>query len=234
MIRSSNLSLEFVRKFGIELSPIRLHPHPPTRGTHETRSRALTRGRHARTHASWERRSCVPSILLAPRRKLGERARRRTNGQEGGEGGAGRGRNATNFRAARRVYHCPRIPAELRVHGNKGKCASPIGSDRSIETVNPIYVAVISIILCLRSYYHFPPLPMKFRPLSSIDNDNDENTLVGSRRSRKKKKQGDEISYVRTYFSQFWRIFANCQLVERYLALDKFECELSKRVFRDL
>lgn len=157
MIRSSNLSLEFVRKFGIELSPIRLHPHPPTRGTHETRSRALTRGRHARTHASWERRSCVPSILLAPRRKLGERARRRTNGQEGGEGGAGRGRNATNFRAARRVYHCPRIPAELRVHGNKGKCASPIGSDRSIETVNPIYVAVISIILCLRSYYHFPP-----------------------------------------------------------------------------
>lgn len=43
------------------------------------------------------------------------------------------------------------------------------------------------------------------------------NTLVLDR-----EEQGDEIWYVRTwYFSRSWRIFANCQLVERYLALDQ-------------
>lgn len=119
--------------------------HPREELTRHAHARSLETRTHARTHASWERRSCVLSILLAPRRKLGERARRRTNG----EGRRGEGKERDKFPCCpSRIYHCPRIPAELRVHGNKGKCASPIGSDRSAETVNPvaIYVAVISII----------------------------------------------------------------------------------------
>lgn len=119
--------------------------HPREELTRHAHARSLETRTHARTHASWERRSCVLSILLAPRRKLGERARRRTNG----EGRRGEGKERDKFPCCpSRIHHCPRIPAELRVHGNKGKYASPIGSDRSAETVNPvaIYVAVISII----------------------------------------------------------------------------------------
>lgn len=122
-----------------------------SRGTHETRSRALTRGRHARTHARTPRENDARAFSRFYWRHAANLVSVRED-ERTVKGGAERGRNATNFRAARRVYHCPRIPAELWVHGNKGKCASPIGSDPT-ETVNPvaIYVAVISIIL--RSYH---------------------------------------------------------------------------------
>ena len=132
--------------------------------THERSSRdTLTHAysRHARTHARLVRTTLVRSLDFIGATPQTWWACEKTN-ERWRE--ARRGEGTRQISVLPVAYHCPRIPAELWVHGNKGKCASPIGSDRSTETVNPvaIYVAVISI-MAPRT------LSIKIRPFSLIE-----------------------------------------------------------------
>lgn len=96
--RYSNTCSKTWNRATITIHTISIH-HPPTRGTHETRSRTLTRDTHARTPRENDARAFSRFYWRHAANLVSVREDERTV-----RGGAERGRNVTNFRAARRVY----------------------------------------------------------------------------------------------------------------------------------